>query len=190
MEKATILKCVSVLTIAILVFSAAILVQNSPIRLGSAETALVDNSAIGPIVTDKQFTANVTENNFTVVGIRASDLMGGDLTFNLYSDSSYTTVLDSSKFIGFNGFTFLAYNGKDVTGSQTNYYGYTSATDWDDIIVEMENGAVDGLIDLTFTDYYYGSFSPNELIDTYIVTLSPNKVYDISVDSVSNENFN
>jgi hypothetical protein len=190
MKKTTFLKCLSILTIVILVFSAAILVQNNPTRLGSAETGLVDNSAIGPTVTDKQFTANVTENNFTVVGIRASDQMGGDLTFNLYSDSSYTTVLDSSKFIGFNGFTFIAYNGKDVTGSQTNYYGYTSATDWDEIIVEMENGAVDGLIDLTFTDYYYGSFSPNEIIDTYIVTLSPDKVYDISVDSVSNEDFN
>ncbi len=190
MQNTKTMRILSLLIIVILCISVVPLLNLTPLIKGTAETILVDDTPIGPSVTDTQFTANVTAGNFSVVAVRAADPMGGELTLNLYSDSSFSTAMDTTNFMGFDGFTFIAYNGKDLTGTKTNYYDISTSQDWNKIIIEMENGMNDGLIELALSDYYYGSFTTNEIVDAFIIDMTTDVLYDISIDSVSDEDYN
>lgn len=188
MQKSKTLKLFTLLIIVLFCVGILPIVNLTPLPIISAQTTLEDDSPILPIATETQFTANLTKGNFSVVAIRTADINGGDLTLNLYEDSSYSTVLESADYMGFKGFTFIAYNGKDLTGLKNNYYDISTTQDWDEIIIEMENGMTNGLIEMQISDYF-GDFAVNEIIDTYIVDLNPDVLYDISLDSVSSEDY-
>jgi predicted phage tail protein len=129
-----------------------------------------------------EFAMEVNQDHISVAAIRSITHQGSDPWYLMvYDNPNYVSPLAYGEAYPDDDVSFIVIDGH-LLGSNTTYYPQVShSTQGHSFALEIENGSLGGVVDISISVPTAGGFSSNEVLDAYQISLEADRVYDASL---------
>ncbi|MFQ6127506.1 MAG: fibronectin type III domain-containing protein [Thermoplasmata archaeon] len=131
----------------------------------------------------RELVVDVDTSHYAIVGIKSvSHLSNYGYTLDLYDNPNYISSLAHTESYPDYDFSFIAVDGNRLATPATYHPKVDNMAPGYLYHLEIENGSLSGVLDLTFGVPSSGSFTSSELLDAYQIQLQTGLAYDVGLD--------
>ncbi|MFQ5909444.1 MAG: S8 family serine peptidase, partial [Thermoplasmata archaeon] len=131
----------------------------------------------------RELVMDVDTTHFAVVGVKSvSHMSNYGYALDLYDNPNYISSLANTESYPDYDFSFIAVDGNRLGAPTTFYPKIDNMVPGYAYHLEIENGSLSGVLNLTFGVPLGGSFTSGELLDAYQIPLQTGFTYDVSLN--------